>query len=123
MLIDSNLIMYATQSPYTQLRRWLVNDATHYSAISRLETLGYHRLGDPEKQAIMAILDTLEMVLITKATLEIAIGLRQQRKMSLGDSVIAASCLEHGLSLATANDKDFAWVPGLVIHNPVERER
>ena len=120
MLIDSNLIMYATQPSYTQLRRWLVNDATHYSAISRLETLGYHRLGDPEKQAIMAILDTLEMVLITKATLEIAIGLRQQRKMSLGDSVIAASCLEHGLSLATANDKDFAWVPGLVIHNPVQ---
>jgi toxin FitB len=29
MLIDSNLIIYATQSPYAQLRRWLVDYATH----------------------------------------------------------------------------------------------
>lgn len=51
-----------TQPPYTQLRSWLVNYATHYSAISRLEleTLGYNRLGEAEKQAIMAILDNLE---------------------------------------------------------------
>ena len=121
MLIDSNIIIYATQPPYTQLRSWLVNDATHYAAISRLETLGYHHLGEPEKQAIMAILDSLEMVLINNVTLEIAITLRQQRKMSLGDALIAATCLEHALPLATANDKDFAWIDGLVLYNPLDR--
>jgi len=31
MLIDSNLIIYATQPPYTQLRSWLVSYGTHYS--------------------------------------------------------------------------------------------
>lgn len=121
MLIDSNLIIYATQPPYTQLRSWLVNYATHYSAISRLETLGYHRLGDAENQAIAAILENLELLMIGKVTLEIAITLRQQRKMSLGDALIAATCLEHDLPLATANDKDFEWIEGLAIHNPVEQ--
>jgi predicted nucleic acid-binding protein len=122
MLIDSNLIIYATQPPYTQLRSWLVNYATHYSAISRLETLGYHRLSDAERQAITAILENLDILMIGKITLEIAITLRQQRKMSLGDALIAATCLEHGLPLATANGKDFEWIDGLVIHNPAELE-
>jgi predicted nucleic acid-binding protein len=120
MLIDSNLIIYATQPPYIQLRDWLVNYATHCSAISCLETLGYHHLGEAEKQAIMAILENLEILMIGEITLEIAIALRQQRKMSLGDALIAATCLESGLPLATANDKDFAWIDGLIIHNPLE---
>lgn len=123
MLIDSNLIIYATQPPYDQLRSWLVNDATHYSAISRLETLGYHRLNDAEKQALIAILDNLDSLMISKVTIELAIALRQQRKMSLGDALIAATCLEHDLPLATANDKDFKWIDGLIVHNPMELER
>ena len=122
MLIDSNIIIYATQPPYKQLRNWLVNYATHYSAISRLETLGYHQLNDLEKQAIIAILENLDMLMIGEITFEIAITLRQQRKMSLGDALVAASCLEYGLPLATANDQDFKWIDGLVIHNPVKME-
>lgn len=123
MLIDSNLIIYATQPPYVQLRSWLVNYATHYSTISRLETLGYHRLSEPEKQALIAILDNLDILMISKVTIEIAIALRQQRKMSLGDVLIAATCLEHNLPLATANDKDFEWINGLIIHNPIDLGR
>lgn len=105
MLIDSNVIIYATQPPYTRLRDWLVNHATHYSAISRLETLGYQRLRDAEKQAIMAILENLDILMIGTVTLEIAITLRQQRKMTIGDALIAATCLEYKLPLATANEK------------------
>ncbi len=48
-----------------------------------------------------------------------AIALRQQRKMSLGDALIAAACLEHQLPLATANEKDFDWVEGLEMVNPL----
>jgi hypothetical protein len=121
MLIDSNLIIYATQPPYTQLRSWLVDYATHYSAISRLETLGYHLLGNAEKQSVIAILESLDILMINTISLEIAIALRQQRKMSLGDALIAATCLEHDLPLATANNKDFEWITDLVIYNPLEQ--
>jgi len=120
MLIDSNLIIYATQPQYHLLRTWLMAHITHYSVISRLETLGYHRLDNVEKQAISGILDNLNMLMLNKPTLEIAIALRQQRKMSLGDVLIAATCLEHQLPLATANKKDFVWIDGLTLNNPLE---
>ncbi|TAN78462.1 MAG: type II toxin-antitoxin system VapC family toxin [Gallionella sp.] len=120
MLIDSNLIIYATQPPHRPLRGWLVGHASHYSAISRLETLGYQHLRDAEKQAITHVIDQLELLMISTVTLELAIALRQQRKMSLGDALIAATCLEHQLPLATANEKDFEWIDGLAVFNPLE---
>lgn len=119
MLIDSNLIIYATQPQHHRLRGWLVEHASHYSAISRLETLGYRHLSAAEKQAIINVLDVLKLLMISPITLELAIALRQQRKMSLGDALIAATCLEHQLPLATANEKDFDWVEGLEMVNPL----
>ncbi|WP_416669429.1 hypothetical protein [Egbenema bharatensis] len=37
-------------------------------------------------------------------------------------ALIAATCLEHQLPLATANEKDFEWVDGLTIHNPMRQD-
>ncbi|MBU2848634.1 type II toxin-antitoxin system VapC family toxin [Acidithiobacillus ferriphilus] len=122
MLIDSNLIIYATQVQHQALRSWLVAHASHYSAITRLETLGYPNLQEAEQQAIMAILDQLELLMIGSVTMELAIALRRQRKMTLGDALIAATCLEHQLPLASANEKDFTWINGLIIHNPLRQE-
>lgn len=81
--------------------------------------MGYSRLQEVEKQAIAAILDSLEMLMMTETTLEIAINLRQQRKMSVGDALIAATCLEHNLSLATANHIDFEKITDLTVYNPL----
>ena len=39
--------------------------------------------------------------------------------MKLGDSLIAATALEHDLSLATNNTKDYKWIDGLVLINPI----
>jgi hypothetical protein len=46
--------------------------------------------------------------------------LRQQRKLTLGDALIAASCLERGDTLATCNTGDFAWIDELKVFNPLE---
>lgn len=122
MLIDSNLIIYATQPQHQALRDWLVAHASHYSAITRLETLGYPNLRDAEQQAIVNILDQMELLMVGNVTVELAIALRRQRKMTLGDALIAATCLEHQLPLASANEKDFTWIDGLVVHNPLREE-
>jgi toxin FitB len=55
----------------------------------------------------------------TPETFTTAIELRRQRKMSLGDALIAATALEHRLILATCNVKDFEWITGLKIVNPI----
>lgn len=121
MLIDSNLIIYATQPQQVGLRHWLVENATHYSVISRLETLGYQQLNDTEARHIHSILDILERGAVNDVVIELAIRLRRQRTMSLGDALIAASCLAHALPLATAIDKDFDWIEELELHNPMEK--
>jgi hypothetical protein len=45
--------------------------------------------------------------------------LRQQRKLTLGDALIAATCLERGYTLATCNIGDFAWIEELKVFNPL----
>ncbi|VAW32571.1 hypothetical protein MNBD_CHLOROFLEXI01-1034 [hydrothermal vent metagenome] len=39
--------------------------------------------------------------------------------MSLGDALIAATCLIHTLSLLTHNKKDFEWIPNLSVIDPL----
>lgn len=56
---------------------------------------------------------------LTPATYEIAIQLRQRQKLSLGDALIAATCLEQGYRLATANLTDFARIEELEVFNPM----
>ena len=46
---------------------------------------------------------------IDQAVLNRAVELRQQRRMTLGDALIAGTALVHGLRLATRNTADFVW--------------
>jgi predicted nucleic acid-binding protein len=48
-----------------------------------------------------------------------AVKLRQQRKMSLGDAIIAGTALTHDLTLVTHNTEDFQWISGLKILDPL----
>lgn len=66
------------------------------------------------------MLNSLELIYLTPASYEIAIQLRQQRKLTLGDALIAATCLELGYTLATCNTGDFAWIEELKVFNPLE---
>jgi len=59
------------------------------------------------------------VVYLTPSSYEIAIGLRQQRRLALGDALIAATCLEHSLGLATVNTDDFRWIGELSVVNPL----
>ncbi len=120
MLIDTNLIIYSVHPDYRQLRHWLVKQSPVCSVISRVESLGYHRLSDADRQSIEAVLDRLDILYPTVETFEKAIHLRQKRNISLGDALIAATALEHRRVLATANIEDFLWITDLTVINPLE---
>lgn len=119
MLADTNLIIYATRPDYAVVSNWLVQTVPACSAITRVEALGYHRLNDDEQRAIDAIFASLKLIYPTPDTFERAIQLRRQRKMTLGDALIAATAMEHNLTLATANTDDFRWIDGLRLVNPL----
>jgi predicted nucleic acid-binding protein len=50
--------------------------------------------------------------------IEQAIKLRRQKKMKLGDAIIAATALEYDIPLVTRNGDDFKHIAGLDLRNP-----
>ena len=119
MLLDSNIIIYAAEPEYDNLRQLIARTAPSVSAISYVEVLGYHQLTTPEKTFFTAFFDAATVIPLSSNILEKAVSLRQLKKMSLGDSLIAATALTHNLQLVTRNEQDFAWIPGLTIINPL----
>jgi predicted nucleic acid-binding protein len=51
--------------------------------------------------------------------IEGAVELRQKYNMSLGDALIAATCLYYRETLYTANTGDFKKIKGIKITNPI----
>jgi predicted nucleic acid-binding protein len=61
------------------------------------------------------------MLPVNETVAEKAAALRQQRKMTLGDSVIAATALVYNHTLITRNKDDFKWIKELTLLNPFEQ--
>jgi predicted nucleic acid-binding protein len=120
MLIDSNLIIYAASGIYPNLVNWFLENELSVSAVSMVETLGYHKLKPREKTALDTIFSTLTILYPSPEVFQSAIELRQQRAMSLGDALIAATALNGNLTLATHNTKDFSRIKSLTVLDPVQ---
>jgi len=115
MLLDSNVIIYASKPGNLQSRsaRFLLMPNACISAITYIETLGYHKLLCEEKRKLQAILGQIHILPINDQIVEIATTLRQERPMSLGDAVIAATAIHFKKYLVTANIKDFNHMPAI----------
>jgi hypothetical protein len=73
MLVDSNILIYATKPEHAKLRRWLVDVLPKVSVISKVEILGYHKLQSAEKAALTELLNSLELIYLSPVGYEIAI--------------------------------------------------
>ena len=117
MLIDSNIIIYATQPAYTfllsQLRELKVDLKT--SVISKIEVLGYHKLKKREKQFLENFFNALQVILIDNEIVKKTIELKQERNIATSDAVIAATALIYNIPLLTQNKKDFSQIRGLKV--------
>jgi|SRR6185436_4764010 len=119
MLIDSNLIIYAAQPANAALRQFIAANGPAVSSISYVEVLGFHRLTPDDEQSFRQFFASAEILQVNQPVLERAVTLRQQRKMSLGDSLIAATALAHNRRLLTRNLDDFSWIAGLQLLDPM----
>jgi toxin FitB len=122
MLVDSNILIYAAQPAYAHLRQFIAAHAPAVSAVSYVEVLGYHQLDDEERQYLEAFFRLAQVLPLSQTVLDQAVALRQQRKMSLGDALMAGTALVHGLTLVTRNVEDFHWIQGLSLLNPFDTE-
>ncbi|HVM73249.1 MAG TPA: type II toxin-antitoxin system VapC family toxin [Anaerolineales bacterium] len=119
MLADSNLIIYAASGKHPELVDWFLKNELTVSAVSLVETLGYHKLNRREKTALDTIYSTMVILYPSPEEFQTAIQLRQQRAMSLGDALIAATAINNNLTLATHNPKDFSWIKSLGVLDPM----
>ncbi len=96
MILDSNII-YAAQSEHQFLRDFIAEHAPAVSAISYLEVLGYHKFGyhklGIEKLLLETFFETATILPIHFTVIEQAAKLRQLKKLTLGDALIAATAL------------------------------
>ncbi len=90
-----------------------------YASITVIESLGYPAIRSIEEQSIKVLLATLTEIPLSSAIIEFAVHLRQQKNMSLGDAIIAASAMENSAALWTANTDDFKHIEGLKLFNPL----
>ncbi len=118
MLLDSNIIIYASKPEHASLRELIARTAPAVSAVSKVEVLGYHRLTEEDRRFLEQFFAAAPVLPVSSEVIEQAVRLRQARKMSLGDALIAATALVHNRALVTRNTDDFQWVPGLRLNNP-----
>ena len=122
MLLDSNLIIYASRPQHAALRTFMAREAPSVSAVSRVETLGYHALTETERQFLQEFFEAAIVLPVSQSVIAKAIQLRQERPMSLGDALIGGTALNHDLRLATHNTEDFEWIERLEVIDPLAGE-
>lgn len=118
MLLDSNVIIYAAQPGNEDLLALISRDAPAVSVISIVEVLGYHGLTQQDRADFEGFFGASRVLPVTDAVVEHAVRLRQQRRLSLGDALIAGTALAFDLTLITRNSRDFTWISDLRLHNP-----
>jgi len=126
-LIDSDwLIDYLEgASMARRLLRDLAESGIAISIITYMEAYqGVLRSSDPEDAArrFDALLRAIRLVPISAAVARRCAGIREELRLKSRrtrpralDLLIAASAIEHGLTLVTRNSKDYDDIPGLVL--------
>lgn len=122
MLYDSNILIYFTNPDYAERLSFVKENRITIWLITKLEVLGYWRISETDLALLTIITDRAAVLELTPAVIDEAIRLRQQGSMSLGDAIVAATALLNGLRLATHNTKDFEWIDGLEVYDPIGAE-
>jgi predicted nucleic acid-binding protein len=118
MLLDSNIIIYSAEPQNQQIRDLIALEAPSVSEISYLEVLGFPRITPLQIQLFNEFFASAPMLAIDRPILDRAVSVRQQRRMSLGDAIVAATALVHDKTLVTRNTADFRWIAGLRLLDP-----
>lgn len=86
-----------------------------YSVITRAELFAGR---GSEEEVVRVLMAPMRELTVTTAIAERAGRIRRDAEIRLPDALIAATALEHGLSLLTRNRRDFAGVRGLRVVAP-----
>lgn len=118
-LIDTNLIIYAAQPNFRWLLPLITSNECHFATVTKIEVLGFKGIQQPEEIFFQTYFSSIISIDLTDAIIEKAIEIRQNKKIKLGDSIIAATAITHNFQLNTHNTDDFKNISGLSIFDPM----
>lgn len=123
-LFDGNIVIYHLNQVLparaaSSIEDWVVEGA-YVSVVTRIEVLGYPEQTPMEERLASETLRYFEEIPLREPIVQGTITLRQAQSIRLGDSIIAATALEHGLTLITRNTGDFEWIDDLPLINPFD---
>ncbi len=120
LILDTNIIVWVLRahSPAVSFVDRIPLMDRNVSAVSYLELLrGCQNKSDYERTRLLLEEEFAEIVPLSNMASRLAIGLMEKcalsRKPGIPDLLIAATALTRGEPLATANVKDFNFIPGL----------
>jgi Predicted nucleic acid-binding protein, contains PIN domain len=104
-LLDTNFILGLLKATPEVLaivtERDLLASSCAYSAVTRMELLGYPNITSDEERLISDRLSKFTYLSISSEVEDLAIALRRTRKLKLPDALIAATAIHYGLELLT----------------------
>ncbi len=90
-----------------------------YSAITRLEILGFAGLNETDENGLRQLLAEFEEAQITSPVIERAIQIRKSIRIKIPDALLAATALVHQAKMVTRNTVDLRNIEGLAIVSPI----
>jgi predicted nucleic acid-binding protein len=122
-LLDSNVLIDALAGLPHGVRvlreaRERLHVSVVYSAITRIEILGFPNLSPQEEAAVRRLLKEFDELPITNAVVERTIQIRKLVRIKIPDALIAASADLAQAIVVTRNTNDFQHVPGLPVVHP-----
>jgi predicted nucleic acid-binding protein len=122
-LLDSNVLIDALAGlPHgmrvLQEARKRPDISVIFSAITRIEVLGFPNLSEQEEAAVRRLLNEFEEIAVSNAVVERTIQIRKLVRIKIPDALIAASADTAQAVVITRNTDDFQRVPGLNVLHP-----
>ena len=118
-MIYTNFIIEALgMAMPNEVRKFVADLSPIISSVTYMETLGWHKATIGQLAPIKDFMSKATILPIDHLVVEKTIFIRQQKKIGLGDAIIAATALVHHFSLLTRNTSDFKNITGLDITDP-----
>lgn len=116
VILDTNIFIYIANG--TLSTNVISKTDIAHASVTKIEALGFSTIPANELLILNALFAESYNLELTNSIVDRAVQLRQAKRMSLGDSIIAATALENELELWTTNTDDFKHIEGLRLHSP-----
>ena len=120
-LIDTNVVIDTLGNIMPENVKQKVSQMSPIvSVVTYMEALGWHKATASQLHILQKFMDAAMILPIDQPVIEKTVWLRQQKRIGLGDAIIAATAIVYNMVLVTRNVSDFKSINNLIVFNPWE---